>query len=80
MFDLGEREGNDAAGEIEEIDDAILLHGSEAHKLGQGKISRQGVTEEATNDDFFVRRRHGTPLRRIVARRIGLMSKKLRGE
>ena len=61
VLDLGEWDGGDAAGEIEEVDDTVSVRGAGADEAGQGEIAREGVSEKAANDDLFVRRRHGSP-------------------
>jgi len=48
-FDVGERERENAAAEVEEVEDAVV------GESGVGKIAREGVSGEAADDDLFAR-------------------------
>ena len=58
MLDVIEEEGDDAAGEIEEVEGALGCFA--ADKAGQGQVAGEGFSCEAAHDDFFVCGGHGS--------------------
>jgi hypothetical protein len=67
-----DEEGDNAAFEIEEVDDA--LGRAVADECGERQVAGEGVASEAADDDLFVGGGHG--ISRIVARKLGKQRKR----
>jgi hypothetical protein len=52
-LDVVQRQGEDSAGEVEQVDGVV------AHETGVGEVSGEGVSGESPNDGFLASSRHG---------------------